>query len=138
MMGSEGNVKKIDLEVIVETQVLCEFYNGHGRGKHKFEGNGFLTKIRDIHYKYFRDGVEFHAGVRICQDKWIANPDGKLVLPDGLLVVGRHNQKGSDFQGMTTGRLIKDAAPYVSQILPMDLEKCHSVKVTGLADGWEY
>jgi len=129
-------MRNIDYALIVGTQVLCEFWEE--REDHiKVNSRGFLTGISEDNgaNEFWLDNKTPYSHCRIYQhpDYWIANPDGKLVLPDGLEVKLKTDDRKMWVKGITKNNS-------VSNLLtdePLFIGNYNMVQVTGLADEWE-
>jgi hypothetical protein len=143
--------KTIDLTPIVGAQVLCEFWNDD----HDY-CLSMLVDIQDdgtfVAYSNSERGKEF-TNCRIYHhlDYWISNADGKLVLPDGLMVKLKYKCQNSqdDVDGLhavsTTDS--DNGEQYFIQEMPEDFYESTSnvdysdiiaVQVTGVADGYQW
>lgn len=120
-------MKKINLSCIVDSQVLCEFWDD---GEQNYKILGFLRRCSDY---YFMGGN--NAGFDNCRiyqnpEYWIANPGGKLVLPDGLLV-----------KAVSWNRVVLEDEVLDGYISGVKMEYAAFIigyQVTGLADGYEW
>lgn len=125
---------KIDLSCIAGTDVLCYFWDDDIYVNPHAKGAGLLKSIEDTPYGIFY--LERRRQIRwdycyIAEGVWIANPGGKLVLPDGLEVE----------LAFPTGHRLKKASlnPEMLQHDPDGpMLNVIAVKVIGPAPGWSY
>lgn len=127
MITKTTDTKRIDLSCLIGQQVLMEFYM-------HMPILGFLTKIaidrNPIGYQM--DNGQYFTECQIYQhpEYWIANPEGKLELPDGLMLkylCFRERETPIDASS-TNLRLTHQGYD----------EDVFAVQVCGLWDNWKY
>ena len=121
-------MKKIDLSCIVGSQVLCEF--SEGRNYDDWNIVDFLESIDDYGAYHAVNCCAEYKRCSIKRDIWFANPNGKLVLPDGLNL-DLTLRGGIEMTGISDefSFTFDKESPEVDII---------AVKVTDVAEGWSY
>lgn len=133
-------IKTVDLSCLIGQQVLCELSHWED---FDHPSVGFLTNIMTINNstKYFIDRLHSLSFCRIYQhpEYWISNHDGKLVLPDGLMVQGMLDTtkiNGFIKNGGFSPSHQKRRHELLKYTLP--LKSFSAFLIDGVADGWSY
>lgn len=129
-----NNLKQIDLTPLIGSQVLCEFSEKFDDGTFSKEYD-FLQAIEPQGYlPASDDAFDTWSDCRIYQhpDYWISNADGKLVLPDGLMVNLQFPAHRMEWPNHILGKGMfqHDLAHPMNNVM--------AVQVTGLADGYTW
>jgi len=131
-------MNKIDLTCVIGQQVLCEFQGFATNAKPNWNDPSdidFLDGFADDDGYFIASRTqETYRNCRIYQhpDYWIANPNGDLVLPDGLIVESITRDK-REYKPIKIGGLGGLELEHVfggGDII--------AVRVTDTAEGWSY
>jgi len=114
-------VKKIDLSIVITSQIDMEF----GLGLQ-------ISKLKAIQYnatsKYVSTNDNLYEQCRVRQDTWHSWQGGECPIPEGLVIAYQH--VNSYYQIATMHNIGK----YDDGIL--DWKAITAFKITGTADGW--